>query len=108
MRVHGVLYHMDPEGRAVLDRIEGVGQGYRIQDVVVASGSEQIEAFTYVVQENYIDPAMQPFHWYKRFVLEGARQNGFPPHYIAGIDRIASRPDPNRERARRNHAIGAL
>ena len=105
--VHGVVYHLDDAARAVLDRIEGVGCGYCIKEIVLAVAGTSLDAFTYVVEDAYIDPNMQPFHWYKRFVVEGARQNGFPPPYIAAIDAVVAKIDPDEARRRRNVAIAA-
>ena len=104
--VHGVIYHLDAESRRILDRIEGVGCGYRIKNVAVAAGGTLVEAFTYVVEDAYIDPKMRPFHWYKRFVVEGARQNAFPREYIATISAVNAVRDPDKARRKRNLSIG--
>jgi len=103
--VHGVIYTISDEDRRVLDRIEGVGSGYAIENVQALTNDDTVAAFTYVVQPAFIDPAMRPFHWYKRFVVMGARQNGLPEDYIAAIEEVPADPDPDRARAEKNRII---
>ena len=109
-RIHGVVYHLDEDDKEVLDRIEGVGYGYHrktIEILMPATRGEQRQesAFTYVVDDTYIDPSYLPFTWYKNFVLAGALQNGFPRAYIERIQSVTSRDDPDRERSEHNHNI---
>lgn len=105
--VRGVVYRLTDEDRAVLDRIEGVGTGYEVKAIWVETASGRRSAFTYVVQEPYIDPEIEPFEWYKGFVVAGARQNGLPAAYIEAIERVTAQPDPDEKRAARNRSIAA-
>jgi hypothetical protein len=54
--------------------------------------------FTYTAEASHIDPALRPYSWYKRFVVEGARQQTLPPDYIANIEAMAATEDPDRNR----------
>ena len=103
-RVWGVLYEIDAAQEAVLDRVEGLGIGYRKAQVRLASAAgEGCDAFIYRALR--IDAALRPFAWYKRHVVEGARAAGLPTAYVAAIERLPALPDPCAERARREFAI---
>jgi gamma-glutamylcyclotransferase len=96
--VYGVLYEVQPAGKQLLDRIEGLGRGYGEKEVAVyGGGGTAIEAVTYCA--THIDESLLPFTWYKQHVLRGAQEAGLPsPH----IDQIAAAPalqDPDRTRA---------
>jgi gamma-glutamylcyclotransferase len=41
---------------------------------------------------------LRPHSWYKRFVLEGARQHRLPEGYIASIEAVPDAEDPNKDR----------
>ncbi|MEA3291374.1 MAG: gamma-glutamylcyclotransferase, partial [Pseudomonadota bacterium] len=75
---------------------EGLGRGYEIKQVVVATASGRVRAFSYYATR--IDSDLRPFHWYKQLVLAGARENGLPAEYIARIERVVSMDDPDPER----------
>lgn len=92
--IHGVLYQIDRAGKAVLDRIEGLGAGYEEKTVEVAGpGGHVVEAITYYA--THIDAELLPFHWYKQHVLVGARETRLPEHYIAHIESATARDDPD-------------
>jgi len=102
--VYGVIYHMNPDERRILDGIEGDGFGYERRDVQVESvAGEILDAFTYYALD--IDHRQQPFHWYKEHVLRGAEEHAFPPHYIEFIRATPSIDDHDEERHRRELSI---
>lgn len=103
--VWGVVYELSQQEKRVLDEIEGLGRGYRQKTLVLETHSGPLTAFAYLAMPAFHDGAMVPFHWYKRFVLAGAIQHGFPESYIEGIRKIASRLDPDEVRARLQHEI---
>jgi hypothetical protein len=47
---------------------------------------------------------LRPYSWYKRFVVEGARQHGLPADYIAGIEALPAAEDPDQNRDVENRA----
>ena len=105
-RVIGVLYELDPGDAATLDRIEGVGWGYRKEEVRVAAANGREEcAFTYCATR--VDAALVPYSWYLAHVLAGAREAGLPDAYVAALERQATAPDPCGERDRAERAIRA-
>ncbi len=103
-RVHGVVYRMDPQHRAALDRAEGLGSGYEVKTVeLFADDRTGIRAFTYYA--THTDVALRPFVWYLQHVLQGARENCLPEHYVALIATIEAVDDPDGTRARAELAI---
>jgi len=88
----GVLYRIDSDHRDLLDTIEGCGNGYERKKVGIKSFSGKlVTAFTYCA--SHIDPAVKPFHWYKKHVLAGAKEHAFPNEYISLIESIESIDD---------------
>lgn len=104
-RVWGVLYRMALREKPILDAIEGVGQGYALKPVPVMASGEQIQAITYVVEADYIDPDMVPFDWYHGFVVSGAREHRLPEAYVARIAAVKTRQDAQVARRHANQAI---
>jgi hypothetical protein len=104
--VYGVLFRIDPLEKGDLDAAEGVGHGYvETPAVVTDDGGSRNEAFMYVADENRIDNTLSPYSWYKRFVVEGARQHNLPADYIARIEAMPAIEDPDARRDARNRAI---
>ena len=103
-RVHGVVYHMDPQHRPALDRAEGLGSGYEVKTVeLLADDRTRVSAFTYYA--THTDIALRPYAWYLQHVLQGARENRLPDHYVALIAAIEAIDDPDGARARTELAI---
>lgn len=101
-RLWGALDRLTEDQMEGLDRIE---QGYDRRTVEVRFEEGSRTAGLYVAREDRIDPELRPWRWYKELVLAGAREIGLPADYTASIREVASRSDPNRERAARNRAI---
>ena len=101
-RLWGALDRLTEDQMEDLDRIE---QGYDRRTVEVRFEEGPRTAGLYVAREDRIDPELRPWHWYKALVFAGARELDLPADYVASIREVASRPDPNRERAARNRAI---
>ncbi len=105
--VWGVVFEINPDEKPDLDRAEGLGNGYEAKSISVfdKEGTEH-SMFAYLASTSHIDPSLRPYSWYKRFVVEGARQHSLPEDYIAGL---ASHPlveDPDRARDARNRKVG--
>ncbi len=101
--IHGVLYHIEPEGKAVLDRIEGLGAGYDEKRIELVHEGGALEAVTYVA--THIGNDLQPFEWYLEHVLVGAREAQLPGHYVDELARTAAASDPDPLRHHREMAI---
>ena len=103
--VHGVLFHIDASERHLLDRAEGLGYGYEIEDFTVRLDGNPVDAFAYVATHDYIDTSLAPFHWYHALVLEGAREHDLPEDYLEWLESIRRVSDPNPNRAEMNRRI---
>ena len=63
--------------------------------VTCADGTSR-DAVAYLATDDAIDDSVAPYIWYKDFVVEGAREHGLPPAYVAHfIASVAAVPDPN-------------
>jgi gamma-glutamylcyclotransferase len=102
-RVFGVVYEIDPSQKGQLDRAEGVGRGYAQKNAEVISDEATLRAITY--HATHKDPSLRPYHWYKQYVLAGARENSLPPEYIKLIENVESVEDPDTPRAARAQAV---
>jgi len=88
--VWGVVYAIDLRDWRRLDRFE---RGYARISVQVAWEREQrVAAITYVAPETAPDPTA--FGWYKRLIVDGAREHGLPAAYIAELEQLPERDDP--------------
>jgi len=104
--VWGVIFKIDPAEKPNLDRAEGLGRGYAEKEFTVTDmeGNEH-RTVAYVAEQSHIQAELLPYCWYKCFVVEGARQSGLPPDYIAQIEAMPATEDPDRQRDARNRAI---
>ena len=102
-RVYGVVYEFADAERHLLDQAEGLGYGYNALSVPVQLPHGPIEAMTYIAILQ--DESLKPYHWYKAFVVQGARQNRLPPGYIKQLDAVVSTADPEPNRQAQNDAI---
>jgi hypothetical protein len=59
----------------------------------------------YVADADSIDDALRPYSWYKRFVVDGARQHGLPEEYVNITAAMPDVDDHDRDRDRRNRSI---
>ncbi|MEM9388026.1 MAG: gamma-glutamylcyclotransferase family protein [Pseudomonadota bacterium] len=105
--VYGVLYRMAPDDRLSLDHAEGVhGGGYvPITVEVTHRDGGTVEAFTYLPPNRFIDPALQPYDWYKALVVHGARHHALPARWVSQLEAVAAMADPDAQRASLNAQI---
>jgi hypothetical protein len=98
-RVHGVVYDIAAREKPALDRAEGLGRGYQLRRLHLRPHGE---TFFYVAAASHIDDSLQPFSWYKAYVVEGARFHGLPAAYIGAIEQAAAIADLHPQRQRDN------
>jgi hypothetical protein len=85
-RVWGVVYAMSRAAKRELDRIEGVGRGYRsAETTLTTSAGKPITAWVYLAEPGWIDASLVPANWYRDLVVAGARAHGLPADYVAEI-----------------------
>ena len=102
-RVWGVLYDVDVQGLARLDAGE---QGYRRRQArVLLCNGRGVKVWIYVSVRNQRDKSLRPYTWYKRFLVEGAKEHRLPKSYVASLEGIPAIQDPNRERDRRKRNL---
>jgi gamma-glutamylcyclotransferase (GGCT)/AIG2-like uncharacterized protein YtfP len=102
---YAAVYSITENEVAVLDAIEGVGEGYDRQHLSVTLGDERLDVFTYIASETYVVFDLEPYHWYKGLVLAGAQYHDFPPHYIQAIGAVSSRQDTDTRRRIENENL---
>lgn len=97
--LHVAIYEVNDPDRKVLDRIEGVGKGYDVDEISVPGFGR---CFTYVASRTHIDELLHPFDWYREMVLLGCLRHAFPAPYRERIAAVPVIADPDPERRERN------
>lgn len=101
-QVWGVLYSIPDADLAVLDDGE---VGYRrVQLRVSTPDGTQHQAWVYFASQPS-SAELRPYSWYKRFLVEGAREHTLPPECIAVLENIDAGDDANQTRDRRKRAL---
>lgn len=88
--------------RALLDRYEGLGNGYDSTELVVPGLGT---CSTYVAQPDAIDEALRPLEWYKQLVLLGCRFHRLPDFYVSAIENTFAVIDDNSARDQAHRQI---
>ena len=102
---YGAVFSLPDNEVTLLDEIEGLGQGYEKEWISVDVGGKAVSAFTYIASHTHLVDDLAPYHWYKAFVLAGARELAFPPGYIRQLDAVDSQYDDDTERRTRNERL---
>jgi gamma-glutamylcyclotransferase (GGCT)/AIG2-like uncharacterized protein YtfP len=108
-QVWGVLYTIPDADLETLDKGE-VGY-YRAQLPVHTTDpdiTDITEAWVYLASKPSDNPALRPYTWYKRFLVEGAREHSLPLEYVAELERIEAIEDSNQQRDRDKRALSVL
>jgi gamma-glutamylcyclotransferase len=98
-----VLFRIATAEEGALDEAEGLGHGYRKDDITVVTFEGTLAAAAYIATVK--DPKRRPYDWYKAFVLQGATENALPTAYIDLIRAVPSQPDSNTARRASNQAL---
>ena len=102
-RVYGVLFTIATDEADELDRAEGLGRGYRKSDLRTAGPTGEQYAVAYIADRT--DPLLQPYDWYKQFVVLGAIEYELPASYVRWLQMTNAKPDPNAKRRAGNEAL---
>lgn len=101
--VWGVIFDVPEASWSKLVESEG---GYREIEVEVATpAAGTVPCKTFVAKPERIESGRPPYHWYKRYVVEGARAHGLPPEYVARLEALQSIEDPSPSRAAKHAAV---
>ena len=93
----GAVYELTVSQLRILDKFEGLGNGYEQKTVeIIIPHLGILKAITYYATD--IDNSLQPYLWYKEHVIRGAKEHNLPSDYIESIKRISAIPDTNRLR----------
>ena len=92
---YGVLFEIDRSQRQILDRIEGLGVGYKWLELdCVTNCSNRTICSAYSYQATDLNPNLKPFDWYLALVVAGAEQHELPTNYISTLREIKYEIDP--------------
>jgi len=102
--VWGVLYSIPEDQLAALD--QGEGSGYsRERVVVLGRDGTSSKAWVYVATEPDADPELRPYWWYKRFLVERAKEHELPPAYVERLEAIEAMDDLDAARDRSKRSL---
>jgi gamma-glutamylcyclotransferase len=102
-RAYGVLFRICSDEAPALDAAEGLGKGYRKDQVTVITADGETTALAYLATDK--DPAGRPYHWYKAMVVAGAVEHNLPASYIEWLRTAPSEADPEPDRRAENEAL---
>ncbi len=98
----GVLYSIPDGDLPTLD----IGEdGYRRIEKEVHSGKASLGLAWVYVAKTQAAGTIRPYEWYKRFLVDGAREHGLPTDTLEVLEAIEAERDPDaeRDRNRRTH-----
>ncbi len=93
---------MSVEDKIILDKIEGLGDGY---DEITLHIPDFGTCFSYIAQNPFVDATLLPYDWYKALVLAGAKFHGFSASYVRHVEATPAIRDPDPKRAARHWGI---
>ena len=94
-QVYVAVYEIDEPEKPLLDNTEGVGYGYRTEEVKVVGFGR---CFTYIAEDSHIDDSFKPYTWYKELVLVGCEKLELPMPYIDRIREVDADVDLEKQR----------
>ena len=89
----GAIYEIPEIEVQLLDKVEGLNNGYDKHHMSVNVAGEDVIVFTYLASKSHLVYDLKHYHWYKAFVLAGAHQRQFPKDYLEYIDGVDSQYD---------------
>ncbi len=94
--VYLAIFEISAEDKLVLDKIEGLGDGYSELSLSIPDVGN---CASYTAEDTHIDDSLRPYDWYKELVLAGAKFHGFPDNYLNAIERVQALRDPDFQRS---------
>ena len=102
--VYGALFRLAEADLGGLDAAES-GYERALVRVRALPRGETAEAWVYRARPDRVVAALRPFGWYRDLVVAGARFHGLPAAYVAAMEAVPVRDDPDLLRGR---AMAAL
>src|SRR5271155_4290486 len=102
--VWGVLYEISDVDLALLDSGEGPGYRRSRLPVHITEGG-LVDAWVYLAAKPSTDATLRPYTWYKRFLVEGAREHMLPAQYVVELQAIDATDDLNLQRHEKRWAL---
>ncbi|MBZ5657786.1 MAG: gamma-glutamylcyclotransferase [Acidobacteriia bacterium] len=101
--VWGVLYTI-PDGD--LDKLDKGEGGYRrVRLSLRLTDNTNTDAWVYIAKKPTDDAALRPYAWYKRFLVEGAREHALPAEYVAELENIVAEQDADAARDKSKRSL---
>lgn len=94
-KVYVAIYEIYESEKPLLDNAEGVGYGYRTEDIKIIGFGK---CFTYIAEDSYTDNSLKPYTWYKELVLAGCENLKLPTSYINYIRSVEADLDLDKQR----------
>ncbi len=98
--VYGAIYKIDPQHKAILDKIEG--EGYTDRKITLVCNGYRYSCYTYTARPQHINSDLKPFNWYVQLIVLGARFLNFPADYITEIAHVDTTDDRDGDRKQNN------
>ncbi len=102
-RLYGVVYELELAQINQLDAFEGAG--YRRVELQLNTIEGPLLACAYQGVDEWLEPGLKPYAWYKALVLQGAREHDLPDTQVEQILKAESMADPDLERSARNRML---
>jgi hypothetical protein len=103
-QVWGVLYEVHGADLARLDNGEGTGYT-RLKVTVRTVDGNPVDGWVYTATNPTTTRQLRPNSWYKRFLVEGAREHSLPVEYISGLQAIGAMNDSDPKRHKEKWAL---
>ena len=103
--VFGAIYAIDVDDKEILDKYEGLGNGYQEHWLELNLGDIRQRVLTYQASSPHINDSLHPYDWYHALVMHGANYHNLPADYIGAISKVNTIPDPDRRRSVRHHRL---
>lgn len=103
-QVYVAVYELNESEKPALDNAEGVGYGYRAEEVKAVGFGK---CFTYIAEDSHIDDSLKPYTWYKEMILVGCEKLEIPMSYIDRIRCVDADEDFEKQRQAKNMELVA-
>ncbi len=81
----GVLYMVTRQDLKSLNEGE---KGYTAKQLNIIGPSGNVQAWVYIADMDQTTSGLQPYSWYKRFLVDGARFHQLPKEYVSELEAI--------------------